>query len=255
MSQRYSKKSGKEFNRISQDYDRGRRSENVEFWAKEISSLTGINQNSLVLDLGSGTGLYSTGIYNESKATFCGMDPVSGMLEQAKYKSDEIHWFNAIGESLPIRDAVFDCIFSSQVWHHIENKQATADECRRVLRQVGYTVIRTISHDQLNKKIVFDYFPEIKDNQLNLYPSNEDFARYFENAGFSEIRFFEYSLERYQSVEELVDIAKNKLWSMFRPITDEGLERGVEKLWKYYHDTGGSEIRNDELITLIVSYK
>jgi hypothetical protein len=124
-----------------------------------------------------------------------------------------------------------------------------------VLRQVGYTVIRTISHDQLNKKIVFDYFPEIKDNQLNLYPSNEDFARYFENAGFSEIRFFEYSLERYQSVEELVDIAKNKLWSMFRPITDEGLKRGVEKLWKYYHDTGGSEIRNDELITLIVSYK
>jgi len=81
------------------------------------------------------------------------------------------------------------------------------------------------------------------------------FESYFKKAGFSETRFYEYSLERYQSVEELVDIANKKLWSMFRPISDKGLEKGVEKPWKYYHDTGGPEIRNDELITLVVSYK
>ena len=144
---------------------------------------------------------------------------------------------------MPISDGVFDCIFSSQVWHHIEDKQATADECNRMLRQAGYTVIRTTSHDQLNKKIVFEYFPEIKDNQIKVYPSNEDFESYFKKAGFSETRFYEYSLEQYQSVEELVDIANIKLWSMFRPISDKGLEKGVEKLWKYYRDTGGSEIQ------------
>jgi ubiquinone/menaquinone biosynthesis C-methylase UbiE len=81
MGQGYSEKSGKEFNRISEDYDLGRSSENIEFWAKKASFHTGTNQNSLVLDLGSGTGLYTIGIRKECKSTLCGMDPVLGMLK------------------------------------------------------------------------------------------------------------------------------------------------------------------------------
>ena len=177
------------------------------------------------------------------------------MLRQARGKSRDVHWFNGIGEWLPLRAGTLDCIFSSQVWHHIVDKQGTADEYGRTLKARGSGVIRTIGHGQLHRKVVFKYFPEIKQNQLDMYPSNEDFTRYFTKAGFRQVEFHEYSEERYQTVEEFVEIAEKKLWSMFRPITEEGLRRGVEELRRYGETSGGKPVRNDELITLVVSRK
>jgi ubiquinone/menaquinone biosynthesis C-methylase UbiE len=89
----------------------------------------------------------------------CGLDLSVGMLRQAKNKTNSMYWFNAVGEWMPVRPEVFDCVFSSQVWHHIEDKQGTADECGRVLRRGGSVVIRTISHKQLRRKVVFEFFP------------------------------------------------------------------------------------------------
>ena len=255
MSQGYSRESGKEFTRIAKEYDKGRSSENVELWAQETKRLAGLHEDSLVLDLGCGTGIYTVSILGEAGCTTLGMDPVAGMLGQAREKSRGVHWFTGMGEWLPLRPGALNCIFSSQVWHHIEDKQGTADDSGRVLRDGGCYVIRTISHSQLHQKAVFKYFPEIKANQLRVYPSNHDFRTYFRNAGFKETVFHEYSLERYQAVEEFVEIAEKKLWSMFRPITDEGLRRGVAELLRYKEESGGKPVRNDELITLVVSRK
>ncbi|MCW4051324.1 MAG: methyltransferase domain-containing protein [Candidatus Bathyarchaeota archaeon] len=251
MSYDYSKKSGKAFSKIANEYDKGRRGENVELWGAETKSLAGLTEESRVLDLGCGTGLYTVGVGREAECQMLGMDPVPGMLGQAREKSKDVHWFNGIGEWLPLRDGVLDSIFSSQVWHHIVDKQGTACECGRTLKEKGSVVIRTIGHAQLHEKVVFKYFPEIKPNQLNVYPSNEEFEEYFGNAGFGRVEFHEYSEERYQSVEEFVEIAEKKLWSMFRPITEEGLRQGVEDLWRYKKETG-RPVRNDELITLVV---
>ena len=42
---------------------------------------------------------------------------------------------------------------------------------------------------------------------------------------------------------------------MFRPISEEGLRRGVEALRRYHEESGGEPVRNDELITLVVASK
>jgi len=252
MSRSYSRESGKEFGKIAKEYDKGRAGENVELWAEETRRLAALEEDSKVLDLGCGTGLYTVGIMSHVGCTMLGMDPVAGMLGQAREKSRSVHWFAGMGEWLPLRPGLLDCIFSSQVWHHIQDRQGTADESGRVLRRGGCYVIRTISHSQLNRKVVFKYFPEIKANQLHVYPSNHDFRTYFRNTGFKGTEFHEYSLERYQTVEDLVEVAEKRLWSMFRPITEEGLRRGVAELWKYREETGGQPVRNDELITLVV---
>ncbi len=255
MSRDYSRRSGREFSRIASEYDKGRRGEDLELWGNETRRLANLEEEDLVLDLGCGTGLYTVAIGRESDALMCGMDPAVGMLGQAREKSRDVHWFNGIGEWLPVREGLLDCIFSSQVWHHIQDKQGTADECGRVLKDVGTVVIRTIGHRQLHEKVVFKYFPEIKQNQLDVYPSDEEFTAYFKNAGFSDVEFHEYTEERYQTVEEFIEIATKKLWSMFRPITEEGLRKGVQDLRRYYDESGGAPVRNDEMITLVVPRK
>ncbi len=123
------------------------------------------------------------------------------------------------------------------------------------MKEDGAVVIRTIGHKQLHEKVVFKYFPEIKQNQLDVYPSDEEFTEYFSKAGFKDVEFHEYNEERYQSVEEFIEIASKKLWSMFRPITEEGLEKGVADLKQYYEDSNGAPVRNDEMITLVVPRK
>ncbi|MFA9435876.1 MAG: class I SAM-dependent methyltransferase [Candidatus Bathyarchaeota archaeon] len=255
MSRDYSRRSGKEFSRIASEYDKGRRGEDLELWGNETRRLANLEEEDLVFDLGCGTGLYTVAIGRESDALMCGMDPAVGMLGQAREKSRDVHWFNGIGEWLPVREGLLDCIFSSQVWHHIQDKQGTADECGRALKVDGTVVIRTIGHRQLHDKVIFKYFPEIKQNQLDVYPSDEEFTAYFKNAGFSDVEFHEYTEERYQTVEEFIEIATKKLWSMFRPITEEGLRKGVEDLHRYYDESGGAPVRNDEMITLVVPRK
>jgi ubiquinone/menaquinone biosynthesis C-methylase UbiE len=244
----------KVFTKIAVDYDKGRRGEDVGFWAGEAERFGGLSSDSRVLDLGCGTGLYTVGIAERTFATVCGLDPAVGMLVQARLKSTGVHWFNAVGENLPLRPGFFDCVFSSQVWHHITDKQGTAHECCRVLK-AGVVIIRTISHEQLRKKVVFTYFPEILANQLKAYPSNEDFARYFGNAGFSNTEHYAYGLERYQAASEFIEVAQKKLWSMFRQISSRGLERGVEELRRFERENPGEMIRNDETITLVVARK
>jgi SAM-dependent methyltransferase len=243
----------REFTKIAVDYDKGRRSEDVGFWAGEAERIGGLGDGSRVLDLGCGTGLYTVGITERTFASMCGLDPAVGMLSQARKKSTGVHWFNAVGENLPLRPGVFDCIFSSQVWHHITDKQGTANECGRVLGDRGIVIIRTISHEQLREKVVFTYFPEILGNQLRVYPSNEEFAKFFGNAGFSSTETHAYGLERYQAPSEFIEVAQKKLWSMFRSISPEGLERGVEELKRYEVENPGRMIRNDETITLVVA--
>ena len=123
------------------------------------------------------------------------------------------------------------------------------------MKPKGTVVIRTISHKQLRRKVVFEYFPEILENQLRVYPSEEDFNSYFGDASFASIKHHAYEMERYQAASELIEIAEKKLWSMFRPITIEGLEKGIEKLRRYEKAHPGQPVRNDETITLVVAKK
>ena len=45
----------REFTKMAGEYDKGRRGEDVAFWAGEVEKLAGLDDSSLVLDLGCGT--------------------------------------------------------------------------------------------------------------------------------------------------------------------------------------------------------
>jgi ubiquinone/menaquinone biosynthesis C-methylase UbiE len=72
-----------EFHRISGEYDKGRISEDIAFWAQEARKIGGLTESSLVVDMGCGTGNYGIGIKDVVGCTVVGFDPVLGMLRQA----------------------------------------------------------------------------------------------------------------------------------------------------------------------------
>jgi len=243
------------FNKVSEEYDKGRVSEDIWFWAGEAETLAHLDSSSLVVDMGCGTGNYGLDIQARTRATVIGFDPSAGMLKQAKEKTPEFSVVQSVAEHMPFRGNVFDLLYAAQVWHHIIDKQEAANECYRILKRGGTKIAHTISHDQLNQKAVFKFFPEIRQNQLDVYPSDEAFKEYFRNAGFRLTEVYPYDMERYQSADEFIEIAEKKLWSMFRPITQAGLARGVAELRRWKAEHGDAPIRNDEMITLFVGRK
>lgn len=49
----------------------------------------------------------------------------------------------AIGESLPLADGIFDCVLLSEVIEHLENPQVTVQEAARMLRPGGRLLVTT----------------------------------------------------------------------------------------------------------------
>jgi ubiquinone/menaquinone biosynthesis C-methylase UbiE len=240
------------FNNVSGHYDRGRVSEDIWFWAGEAEKLARLGEGSLIVDMGCGTGNYGLGIQFRTGCTVVGFDPSIGMLKQAREKTPGFPIVQSVAEHMPFRSDVFDLVYAAQVWHHVRGRQEAATECNRILRLGGTKIAHTIGHAQLNSKVVFRFFPEIKQGQLDAYPSDEAFQTFFGNAGFRETEIIPYNVERYQSADEFIVIAEKKLWSMFRPITQAGLEKGVAELKKWKKEHGSEPIRNDEMITLFV---
>jgi 2-polyprenyl-3-methyl-5-hydroxy-6-metoxy-1,4-benzoquinol methylase len=239
------------------EYDRGRIFENVSFWVDEVIRIAGLEENSTVLDLGCGTGSYAIELRRKTSAEVHGIDPSAEMIRVAESKdlSSTVSWQVGVAESLPFTPETFDCIFASQVWHHIEDKQKAADECYRVLKRGTPLIVRTISHEQWKEEVVFEFFPEILSSQLEAYPTMEEFREYFEKTGFSSVSTRPYQLERYIPPGHLIRAAQEKLWSMFKSLSKAGERKGIKKLKDYMSKHPNTPIRYDELITLVTAWK
>ena len=241
------------FDAVSREYDRGRVSEDILFWAREAERLSGVGPGSLVVDMGCGTGNYGFGIRTQTGAVVIGFDPSDGMLRQAYEKTPDFPVIRAEAERMPLRGGVFDLSYAAQVWHHVRGRGEAARELYRIARRGGCHIAHTIGHSQIRNKVVFRFFPEIMAGQLAAYPSDGEFDAILRQAGFASMEKYPYVMERYQTPDEFIEIAEKRLWSMFRPITREGLEKGVAELREWKRDHNDEPIRNDEMITLFVA--
>jgi len=210
------------------EYDKGRIYENIPFWIDEVTRIAGLKKGSIVLDLGCGTGNYAIELKKKTSAEVYGLDPSAGMIKVSRSKElgKAINWYVSVAESLPFASEFFDCIFASQVWHHIQDKQKAADECHRVLKRGSPLIVRTISHEQLMKRMVFKFFPEILSSQLEVYPTTKEFRECFGKAGFSSVEIHPYQLKRHIPPEFFIEIAKKKICSMFKSLLDTGKKKG-----------------------------
>lgn len=98
--------------------------------------------NERVLDIGCGTGTLAMTIkrrYPQVEVT--GLDPDPGALARAARKAQRaslsIQLDRGFSDDLPYEDARFERVFSSFMLHHLDDKEATLREVRRVLKPGG----------------------------------------------------------------------------------------------------------------------
>ena len=151
----------KEFDRAAKRYDESRL---VKSYQRRTQTLV-INRMQIVkgmniLDLGCGTGWGTIDIASKLEGTgkVIGLDLSEKMIEQAKQKLakftyDNVEFGVRSGRSLDY-DNYFDCVLSTNAFHHFDEKEEIFSRVWKSLRDNGAFIIQDICDDYLLMKLL-----------------------------------------------------------------------------------------------------
>ena len=188
-----------DYERLAAVYDRGRKRplEWIDAWRDHLDPY--LSAPTLpVLDLGSGTGLWSEAFATWFEADIVGVEPSHAMRNEAAAKGLRPKVALVGGEAghIPLREGSCACAWLSTVIHHIPDLEACASELRRVVADGGAVLIRNAFGDRLEEIQWLDFFPSAKENAAKRWPTVDATARAFGTAGFE--------VERLEGVPEVV---------------------------------------------------
>ena len=151
----------REFDRAAGGYDQSTLVKSYQrrvqmFVIRRIRVEKGMN----ILDLGCGTGQGTIDIASKLEGTgnAIGMDLSGKMIEQAKKKAADLKYGNikfltGSAGTLDYSD-YFDCVFSTNAFHHFENKEVIFKKIWQSLKQGGTFYVQDICDDYFLMKIV-----------------------------------------------------------------------------------------------------
>lgn len=146
------------YNAIGKTYDLTRKADkNI---INTLISLLAIQPNQHYLDVGCGSGNYTTALANHN-ISIDGIDVSSEMLEKAKQKSDKVHWFLGDAAHLPFHDATYAGAISTLATHHMHSLDRVFTEIFRVLAPQSHFVIFTATPEQMQNYWLCHYFPQM----------------------------------------------------------------------------------------------
>ncbi len=174
------------YEKISQIYDVSRASNNET--VEKLIKLLHIDPNSIILDMGSGTGNYTAALQQITQSII-GIDISIEMIKQARIKYPMLNFIYGNILDLPFNSKTFDGVFAIQVLHHVKNKHSFLREAYRILQKDAYIAIHSCSHSQMRAFWFYHYFPKGLIADLSRIPDVGEITILLENAGFLNIDF------------------------------------------------------------------
>lgn len=219
------------YDHVSKIYDKVRMGDQLV--VSNIVKMIEVHTELCILDIGCGTGNNSILINDVTEGKVYGIDQSKGMLEKAKEKSSRINW--TIGNAVTLenfQEKMFDVAFMVDVIHHIDDIDTMFKNIYKVLKKGGRIFVFTDSHDHIeNNRLVSKYFPETIEKELQRYQSTDEITSSLRKNKFSNVRYDDICYpEQEDAGEKLVELAKNKGYSMFHLISGEAIDKGIEKL-------------------------
>ena len=224
------KKRSIDYNKISRVYDTSRVA-NAETTEKLIR-LLGISNNSIVFDLGCGTGNYTFALGRVVKSII-GIDLSLGMLEKARGKFAALSLMCGDVTNLPFFSETFDACFAIQVLHHVKEKALFLKEAYRVLRKGASIAIHACSHQQIRSFWFYHYFPKGLVVDLGRMPDSEEIATFLEKAGFVELGIevcYTDVVVADETPQQYLDKKYRDSISTFAFLSDEDIESGCRRI-------------------------
>ena len=194
--------------------------------------LRGVNldRDSLVLDVGCGTGNNTLLFAETTHAQVTGLDISYGMLEKAREKNKQVPLVQAPADNLPFTNETFQFVFMTEVIHHLPDPQSSIVDIHRVLKKEGSLCIVTQSHKQIDGRMTSRFFPASASVDKERYPDVDVIEDFMLNSGFDRARIREYQFRPTKLGEEYLNTTRNRGYSMLHKISQAEYEQGLQAL-------------------------
>jgi len=157
------------------DFARKLPSQTQTQWLEALKASLPKHAITKVLDLGCGTGRFTTGLGKTFKCPVIGVEPSNAMLSIAMSQdAPNVEWKQGEAEKIPLQDEVVDLVFMSQVFHHFVKPGQALREINRVLTPAGYLAIRNGTREHNKDLAWLRFFPDAREIEDERTPSQEE---------------------------------------------------------------------------------
>jgi ubiquinone/menaquinone biosynthesis C-methylase UbiE len=214
------------YDSVAEDYARFRHSDPNA--VERLVQGSGISSESVILEIGCGTGNYISAVQARMGCACFGIDPSRKMISQAKKRKNGVTFSVGSAENLKFAAAFFDFVFSVDVIHHVGDRVQYFSQAYRVLRPGGLLATLTDSEETIRKRMPLTfYFPDTVEPELERYPGIEQMKQYSHEIGFH--------LEGEEVVEtpfvlDNIESYRRKTFSCLNLISEESFRAGIERM-------------------------
>ena len=170
------------YNKIGKGYDNTRKAD--PHLCSRMYALLEPQINGLYVDVGCGTGNYTTCLNNQG-VPFIGIDPSEEMLEKARMKDSNVQWMKGSAEDIPLENESVDGVLVSLSIHHWPDLKKGFEEIYRVMKQGSRLVLFTTFPEQTNDYWLNHYFPKMMEDSIAILPTRSQLDTAFKQAKLS----------------------------------------------------------------------
>jgi ubiquinone/menaquinone biosynthesis C-methylase UbiE len=201
-------------------------------WMAAVGRHLGGARGSLViLDLGAGTGRFSTLLADAFDARVVGVEPSQKMRDEAERGSTHPRVVYRAGSAASIPAAgEFDFAFMSMVVHHVPDLAACARELYRVVKPDGLVFIRNTFSGRLDSVPLYRFFPSARAIDEARLPSAEQVRAAFEAHGFALVALEAIEQQIDPSLRAHCERMERRALSTFELMTDAEFHEGLERM-------------------------
>jgi ubiquinone/menaquinone biosynthesis C-methylase UbiE len=189
----------------------------------------------LIVDLGSGTGRFTTALSEAFAAQVIGVEPADNMraTAEAKPHPPNVRFVHGDAESIPVDDRVADLVFMSQVLHHLADVPKALREIRRVLKSNGNFCVRQTTRENLDSYFYQRFFPAARAVDERRLPSRDGLVELARSCQFRVVAIETLGYEIAPSAAEYVEKIALRTYSDLECIDDIAFREGLAALREY----------------------
>lgn len=216
------------------DFARSLPSQTITLWLDSLRDAVPATAIEKILDLGCGTGRFTSALAETFGGKAVGVEPSAAMLDIARARPDlNVEWRLGHAENIPMPDEAVDLVFISQVFHHFVEPQRALREIHRVLTQAGYLAIRNGTREHNDELAWLRFFPEAYEIEQQRTPSSQEIDEMVSAQSFVSLSHrVIHQLFASSYVEYFEKISRRAL-SALAAISDEAFHRGVQEFQEW----------------------
>lgn len=230
-----------DYDQVYLNYDFSRRAGkgNIQLLVELLHPL----EDSLVLDVGCGTGNYLLNLRRLTRM-IVGLDQSAGMLSQARAKAWDAGLVRADARFMPFSSRAFSAAYCIQALHHIPDKWQFISELYRILKPGGRFAVESCSHEQLATFCCYHYFPRALEIDRQRIPDLRRIAELLSAAGFCDITIHVCPLEDgfRDAPADYLDRRVRDGSSTFALLTAADIKEGCERIQQDIRSGRAAEI-------------